>query len=127
MSREAVYAEMQEVLGQVPGFFEGIPDDTLDAEWDLFKRFNLGETSIPAKYRELIGLAVASVLHCWYCSNFHTGASQLHGASEAEIQEAVHIAKFVAGWSSYLNGSLYDRDRFLKELKEIGEHLSQSR
>ncbi len=72
MSRETVHAEMKEILGQVPGFFKGLPDDTIDGEWALFKRFELGETSIPAKYRELIGIAVASVLHCWYCSNFHT-------------------------------------------------------
>ncbi|MFQ5795988.1 MAG: carboxymuconolactone decarboxylase family protein, partial [Candidatus Bipolaricaulia bacterium] len=125
MSRETAHAEMKRILGQVPGFFEGLPDDTIDDEWELFKRFELGETAIPAKYRELIGLGIASVLHCWYCSNFHSAMAQFHGASAAEVQEVVHIAKFTAGWSTYLSGSLYDRDRFIKELQEIGEHLSQ--
>ncbi len=125
MSRETVHAEMKQLLGQVPGFLEGVPDDTIDGEWELFKRFEFGETAIPAKYRELIGVAVSSVLSCWYCSNFHSALAQFHGASEAEVQEAAHFAKFTAGWSTYLNGSLYDRDRFMKELKEIGEHLSQ--
>ncbi len=125
MSRETVHAEMKETLGQVLGFFKGLPDDTIDGEWALFKRFELGETSIPPKYRELIGIAVASALHCWYCSNFHMALAQFHGASDAEIQEAAHLAKLTAGWSTYLNGTLYDHDQFMKELKEVGEHLSQ--
>ena len=50
---------------------------------------------------------------------------RFHGASDAEVQEATHIAKFGAGWSTYLNGTLYDREKFLKQLNEIGEHLSK--
>ncbi len=125
MSRETVHGEMNQILGQVPGFFKSMPDDTIDGEWSVFKRFELGETAIPAKYRELIGVAVASALHCWYCSNFHSALAKFHGASDAEVQEAAHFAKFTAGWSTYLNGTLYDHDRFLKELKAIGEHLSK--
>ena len=125
MSREAVYAEMEKTLGQVPSFFKELPDDTIEAEWELFKRFELGETSIPPKYRELIGVAVAAAQSCWYCSNFHTALARFHGASDAEIQEAAHLAKFTVGWSTYLNGTLFDRDRFLEELGEIGQHLSK--
>ena len=127
MSRESVHAEIRETLGQVPGFWE-LPDDTLDSEWDLFKRFVLSEGgAIPPKYRELIGIAVAAATHCWYCSNFHRGVAQLQGANEEEIQEAVHLAKFARGWSAYLNGLAYDREQFLRELQEVGEHLSSNR
>ena len=126
MSREDVYAEMERTLGRVPGFFKGLPDDTIDAEWELFKRFELGETSIPPKYRELIGTAVAAALSCWYCSNFHSALAKFHGASDAEVQEAAHLAKFTVGWSTYLNGTLFDREQFLKELKEIGRHLQKA-
>jgi AhpD family alkylhydroperoxidase len=126
MSRKAVYAEMETILGQVPSFFKGLPDDTIEAEWELFKRFELSETSIPPKYRELIGAAVAAAQHCWYCSHFHSALARFHGASEAEVQEASHLAKFTAGWSTYLNGTLLDREQFLKELSEIGQHLSKS-
>ena len=125
MSREDVYAEMKETIGRVPGFFENMPDDSIVMEWDLFKRYVLKEDSeIPPKYRELIGIAVAAATHCWYCSNFHTGTAKLHGATDEEIQEAVHLAKFGTSWSTYLNGSLYDKERFLKELHEVGEYLS---
>ncbi|NIP29499.1 MAG: carboxymuconolactone decarboxylase family protein [Candidatus Dadabacteria bacterium] len=125
MSRESIYNEMKEMIGLVPGFFEEIPDDALENEWALFKKYILiDDTHIPAKYRELIGLAVASASHCWYCANFHAGTARLNGATDEEIQEAVHLAKVGRGWSTYLNGMVYDRDRFLDELKQVGEYLT---
>ncbi len=127
MSRLEIHAEIKEALGIVPGFFEGMPDDSLEREWGLFKRYVLQEEGeIPPKYRELIGVAAAAAKQCWYCSNFHSGVARLHGATDAEIQEAVHLAKFGAGWSAYLNGTLYDKDQFLKELSEVGEYVSQT-
>ena len=48
MNREEVYTEIKEALGMVPG-------DSLEMEWDLFKRYVLQEESkIRPKYRELI-------------------------------------------------------------------------
>lgn len=126
MYREEIYKEMKESLGLVPGFFEDMPDDSLEMEWGLFKRYVLQEESkIPPKYRELIGIATAASKQCWYCSNFHTGVAKLHGATDEEIQEAVHLAKFGAGWSAYINGIIYDKERFLKELQAVGEYLSK--
>jgi len=122
--RETIRGEMKQLLGQVPGFLGELPNDTLEAEWKLFRRFELGESNLPPKVRELIGVAVASAQHCWYCAHFHGAMARYHGAGEAEIQEAAHLAKFDAGWSTYLNGTLYDQDRFLEELHEIGAHLS---
>jgi hypothetical protein len=51
--------------------------------------------------------------------------AKFHGASDAEVQEAAHFAKYTAGWSSCLDGTLHDHDRFVKELKETGELLSE--
>ena len=125
MSREEIYTEMKEAIGQVPGFFESLPDASLEMEWNLFKRYALSDDgAIPPKYRELMGLAAAAATHCWYCVNFHTGTAKLHGATDEEIQEATYLAKFGAGWSTYLNGSAYDKEKFLKELHEVGEYLS---
>ena len=124
MSREKINEEIKQALGQVPTFLQEMPDETIAAEWELFKRFVLSDdTAIPPKYRELIGVAVAAATHCWYCSNFHTGVATLHGASTAEVQEASLLAKFAMGWSTYLNGTLNDKDNFIKELGEIGAYL----
>jgi hypothetical protein len=71
MDRQKIIGEIKETLGKVSGFINNLPDDTLEDEWGLFKRFELQETSIPSKYRELMGLTAASVMRCWYCALFH--------------------------------------------------------
>ncbi len=124
-TRSEVEQDIRETLGIVPSFYARIPDQLLDAEWTLFKQLGLGETLIPNKYKELIGIAVHSETKCRYCTLFHTEAAKLFGATDEEIQEAVHYAKFTVGWSVYLNGIREDEERFAQELQQIGEHLSQ--
>jgi AhpD family alkylhydroperoxidase len=123
-TRPEVEADMKETLGIVPSFFGGIPDNFLDAEWELFKGLELGETLIPNKYKELMGVAVHSETKCRYCILFHTEAAKLFGATDAEIQEAVHYAKMSVGWSVYLNGIREDYDKFADELGQIGKYLT---
>jgi AhpD family alkylhydroperoxidase len=115
---------MKKMLGVVPGFFKEIPDEYLDHEWQLFKRLELGDTLIPNKYKELMGIALHSETKCDYCTLFHTEAAKLFGASQDEIQEAVHYAKMSLGWSAYLNGMQQDYDEFAGELEEMADHLS---
>jgi AhpD family alkylhydroperoxidase len=124
-SRAEVEQDMRQFLGLVPSFFKRIPDQFLDQEWTLFKELGLGETLIPNKYKELIGVAMHSETKCRYCTLFHTEAAKLFGATEEEIQEAVHYAKFTVGWSVYLNGMREDYDQFAEELQQIGRHFSQ--
>lgn len=122
--RSEVEAEIKETLGLVPSFFDRLPDDTVDHEWQLFARMELGETLIPNKYKELLMLAVHAETRCRYCTLFHTEAARLFGATEEEIQEAVHLAKHTVAWSVYLNGLREDEERFAEELDQIGAHLS---
>ena len=122
--RAEVEGEIKETLGLVPSFFDRIPEAALDHEWQLFARAELGETLIPNRYKELLMLAVHAQTHCRYCTLFHTEAAKLFGATDEEIQEAVHLAKHTVGWSTYLNGLREDEDRFATELAQIGEHLS---
>ncbi len=126
-ARTDVEAEMKEMLGLVPSFFGRIPEDYLDFEWELFKRLELGETRIPNKYKELMGIALHAETKCHYCTLFHTEAAKLFGATDEEIQEAVHYAKMSLGWSAYLNGIRQDYDQFADELARIGEHISAQR
>jgi AhpD family alkylhydroperoxidase len=124
MSRADIEADITATMGLVPSFFNSIPDDMIGAEWEIFKRMTFGETAIPNKYKELIGVAVHSVTQCRYCTLFHQEAAKLFGATDAEIQEAVHFAKYTVGWSVYLNGMRQDYDEFASELGEIGAFLS---
>jgi len=126
-SRVEVEKEMKDTLGLVPSFFKRIPDEFLDHEWEIFKRMVLGKTLIPNKYKELIGIALHSETKCQYCTLFHTEAARLFGATEEEIQEAVHYAKISVGWSVYLNGIRQDYDQFKEELHKIGKVLSTNK
>ena len=96
----------------------------LDYEWTLFKRFELEETLIPNKYKELMGIALHSETKCHYCTLCHTEAAKLFGATDEEIQEAAHYAKYSLGWSAYVNGMQVDFDQFKDELGKIGQYLA---
>ena len=125
MSLEDILREIKETLGLVPKFFEGLPDWDLEYEWGIFKRIELGETVIPNKYKELIGVGIAAATRCRYCSLFHTEAAKLFGATDAEIQDALLVAKNSLGWTTYLNGSQYDYDLFKRELEQIKSFLKE--
>ncbi|MBI2848924.1 MAG: carboxymuconolactone decarboxylase family protein [Chloroflexi bacterium] len=124
MSRPEIYREIEQTLGLVPEFFQSLPDTTLGHEWELMKRFQFSEdTSIPIKYKQLIGVAVSAALRCPYCTLFHTEAARLMGATSAEIEECVALAKDTSGWSAYLNGLRFDLERFRSELGRIIEYV----
>jgi AhpD family alkylhydroperoxidase len=118
--------EIREMLGLVPGFFESLPGPLLDSEWESFKSIELSDqTAIPNKYKELIGIAVSGATRCRYCVYFHTEAARLFGATDEEINEAALMAKHTMGWSTYLNASQYDYDRFTDEVNQITAYISK--
>ncbi len=123
MNRQQVYREIEEMFGLVPTFFKAIPDSSLEMEWQLFKRVQFEEGPIPNKYRELIGLGIAAVTKCRYCAYFHTEAARLNGATQEEIEDAVHFAKSSAGWSAYLNGLQFEFDQFKDEVEQISKYV----
>lgn len=128
MNRSEIFKEMEDMFGFVPSFFKRIPDDTtLGLEWGLFKRVQLEEGPIPNKYRELIGVAVSAATRCRYCTLFHTEMARLNGATEAEIEDAVHFAKSSQGWSAYLNGLGMDYEAFKSEVKMACDYVRTKR
>lgn len=122
---EETLKDIERTFGIVPGFMKGLPADVLVTEWPLFKKYVLGETEIPGKYRELIGLAVAANIKCPYCQLFHRGAAKLHGATDEELSEVAFLASFTARWSAFIHAQHYDYDTFEKEIHQIGEHLKK--
>ena len=126
MRRDAVLKEIEQMMGLVPSFFKSLPDSSLEEEWQLFKKVQVEDTAIPAKYRELIGVGLAAVMKCRYCSYFHTEMAKLYGATNAEIEDAVHFAKASSGWSTYINGIQTDYELFKAEIDEACEHIRQS-
>ena len=126
MEHQQAINEIEESFGFVPSFFKLLPDEYLGSEWDLQKRLTLEETLIPNKYKELMGLAVAAVTRCKYCTYYHTVAAKLFGATDEEIEEAMHYTKQVIGWSTYINGMQMDYDQFKTEMDRIAEHVKSA-
>jgi AhpD family alkylhydroperoxidase len=123
MKRQEIYKEIEQTLGLVPSFFKLVPDRSLELEWNLFKTLQLEDSPIPHKYRELIGVGISAVTKCRYCSYFHTEVAKLFGATDEEIEDAVHYAKSSAGWSAYLNGMQVDYDQFTNELDKSIKYI----
>jgi AhpD family alkylhydroperoxidase len=117
--------EIETTLGIVPGFMSALAEDVLIQEWPLMKKYVVGESKIPGKYREMIGLAIAANTRCPYCTLFHTGVAQLHGASKEEIEEIYFLATFTGRWSTMLFAQQYDLEKFTEEAHKIGAHLSK--
>jgi AhpD family alkylhydroperoxidase len=115
--------DIEDSLGFVPGFMEAVPEEALIHEWPVFKAYVLGESDIPPKYRELMQLAVAATQKCQYCEAFHTGAAEIHGATEAEIAETGLLASLTTRWSALIHAQQYDYDTFVDEVHEIGDFI----
>ena len=123
MNRQEVYREIEEMFGLVPSMFKVVPDSSLELEWRLFKRVQFDEGPIPNKYRELIGVAIAAATKCRYCALYHSEVAKLNGATEDEIEDAVHYAKSSAGWSTCINGLQLDYYEFKDEVLQACEHV----
>jgi AhpD family alkylhydroperoxidase len=101
---------------------KAIPKDVLVKDWALMKKYQLGESEIPAKYREFIGLAIAANLKCPYCSLMHTAMATMAGATDKEMSEVAFLASYTARWSAMLHALQYDYDTFAKEVRQIGDY-----
>lgn len=124
---QEIFQEVETTLGIVPTFIRELEFDpvALEHSWELVKKFILGKSEIPPKYRELMGIAVASALHCRFCVTFHSAVAKLFGATDDEIKEAAFLAKHTAGWSVFVDGRLADIGQLEMELAKIGEHMSK--
>lgn len=123
VSFDAATDDMEETFGQVPPPLDTIPEEDAAGEWAFFKKYTVGESEIPPKYRELIGLAVAANIKCPYCAHFHREAAKLHGATDEELTEAYSLASLTPRYSAMLHAQQYDLATFEQRVSEIGEHL----
>ena len=122
MTRQELYDEIEETLGLVPTVLKEVPDATLELEWQLYKKVQLEEGPVPNKYRELIGVAVSAATKCEAATFYHTEMAKLHGATQEEIEDAVHFAKSSIGWGTYIDGLQLDPDQWKDEVRQLCEH-----
>jgi AhpD family alkylhydroperoxidase len=83
------------------------------AEANAFLQFkNISERKdgkIPARYRELISLAVALSTQCAYCIDVHSKAARREGVSAEEIAETVFITAALRAGAAVGYGLLAQR------------------
>jgi AhpD family alkylhydroperoxidase len=105
-------------FGNVPAWASEIPESAVDGFWTMMRDFQLAETRIPNKYKELIGLGVSGATRSRYCALFHTEAAKLFGATDEEIAEASMMAALTMAGSTFLNAQQVDCDTFRQETLE---------
>jgi AhpD family alkylhydroperoxidase len=122
-TKAEILREIEQTLGRVPQWARKLPDEALGSFWSGMRDLQLGETRIPGKYKELIGLAVSGATRCRYCQLFHAEAARLNGASEEEINEAAAMSGFTMMTSTFLNAVGVDYEQFKDELHEIMKYV----
>jgi AhpD family alkylhydroperoxidase len=119
--------ELTAHFGFVPHFYQALPESALGHEWAIQRDLELGDTLIPQKYKELIGLAVAAHIKCRYCIYFHTQGARAHGASDEELKEACFIGGMTVQFSNSLTGMQVDLEQFKDEVdRAVGYMTSQA-
>jgi AhpD family alkylhydroperoxidase len=90
-------------LNKLPHLQELAP--TAMAAFQQLDRAALAAGAIPAKYKELMALAVALTTQCPYCLEVHRAAAIKAGASEAEIAETIFIAVALRAGAALTHGT----------------------
>ena len=124
MNYEETTKEIEQKFGFVPGFFKNVPQDALIQMWPIFKKYQLGESVIPPKYREMMMLAASAAVKCPYCELYHREVSKMLGASEEELAELAILVASTGFWSNVLHTMHYDKTKFAEELKKVGEYMA---
>src|SRR5690242_5097587 len=78
------------------------------AAWKGFQEFDaaaLADGAIPAKYKELMAVAVAVTTQCPYCIEIHAKRAKTAGCSEAELAEAVLVAAALRAGGAITHGT----------------------
>ncbi len=70
---------------------DSLAPEAMQAFW-AFDKAALAEGAIPAKYKELIAVAVAHTTQCPYCIDIHAASARKAGATDAELVEAALVS-----------------------------------
>jgi AhpD family alkylhydroperoxidase len=81
----------------------GAPE-AVKAFW-AFDKAAMGPGAIPAKYKELMALAVAFTTQCPYCIEIHGGKAREAGATDQEISEVVVISAALRAGAAITHGT----------------------
>lgn len=117
-------AEIEQFLGDVPSFMDGLAEPAFDHAWGILRDLQLGETELSTREKALVGLGAAASIGCPYCVHFHREEARLEGVTDEELKEATNVGGGVQYFSTVLHGSEMDLDTFRDETAAIVDHVS---
>lgn len=77
-----------------------------EAAFQTFSQKVFADGALPAKFKQIIAVAVAHVTQCPYCIKGHTKAALRHGATENELIEAIWVAAEMRAGGAYAHSVL---------------------
>ena len=83
---------------------EANASEAIKAFW-AFDKAALADGAIPAKYKELMALAVAFTTQCPYCIDIHAKKARSAGASDQEVAEVVAVAAALRAGAAITHGT----------------------
>lgn len=86
-------------FGNVTEFQKAMGDKFFAWYGEVFK-----DSSLTAREKSLIALAVAHAVQCPYCIDAYSSDAYEKGWSESQMMEAVHVAAAIKGGSALVHG-----------------------
>ncbi|SFC94491.1 carboxymuconolactone decarboxylase family protein [Algibacter pectinivorans] len=84
-NNQAIFDNLKNTLGFVPNLFATYANS--DTALENYLNFTNAKTSLSAKEKEVVNLAVSQVNNCIYCLSAHTMVGKMNGFTEAQILE----------------------------------------
>lgn len=74
--------------------------------FQAFSHQVFADGALPAKFKQLIAVAVAHVTQCPYCIRGHTKSALRHGATPQELMEAIWVAAEMRAGGAYAHSAI---------------------
>ncbi|WP_040757331.1 carboxymuconolactone decarboxylase family protein [Winogradskyella psychrotolerans] len=84
-NNQAIFDNLNKALGFVPNLYATYANS--DTALENYLTFANAKTSLSAKEKEVVNLAVSQVNDCIYCLSAHTAIGKMNGFTDAQILE----------------------------------------
>jgi AhpD family alkylhydroperoxidase len=127
MDGKSALQDATQMYGFAPEFLKRFPDVARAGAWKAMRDVEINPGALSGKYKDLVGLAVASQIPCRYCIIADNEFAKLDGATDAEITEAVAMASLTRQMSTLLNGMKVDMGQFNSDITRMVKGAQASR
>ncbi len=110
-NNQAIFDNLNKALGFVPNLYATYANS--DTALENYLNFANAKTSLSAKEKEVVNLAVSEVNNCIYCLSAHTAIGKMNGFSDDQILE------LRAGQASF--------DNKLNALARLARNITENR